>query len=1217
MSDYQGVYLPKQTAATNVAKPKLGQWDNEQGRAVLANLAKGLDIGDRPSTANISSIPDVYARPLLFQSAFSNAGHPLHGRVVQEWRGLLSLLALHRVKNGLKLTFTPVDLSGGDKATPADKFVSALTRLAPPPVRLQPAAPTYHWTDLLLIQLDGPANSKITLGALSPTSLVFTAADYDLRPGGKILPFIGPFLDDDGYLRAPSAAKNRDDLHGVGEWVSWLIEESSPRLITEQQGSGRDFATVNRFDKALKAWRKDIQDELETADLDAQRYAPGRAKTADNPTDDMERVPGAAFLDDRGIYRLLLTPLQLAANAEGGVKPDCALALDQRRDGPYQHVVVIHRDLSAGLRLWGDTTMESLGTNPIGTLFRQPSGHLIGSHDIGPDRSIWIRPELYFLTATLTKAAGPVPFLTDTEGRTNGNNSRYLLPLRPELLKYFTVAEIREKLKPRYSEDGDRVTFSLTLPLTNGRELLLTKTFLAKGANAAAGEGVLVERAVPVLEVFPNYLGEFWARYYLLCSDTETLHAVPVHEGPHKPAYRTKQQQADTSTEQLRAEITRISGADCFPEAVALSERKTQEAVGLVLLEKYNGYAEGDLQAGSAFNGKAVFGIDFGTSNTNVFVRHGEGESATANVVTLEFPKLLRPLTAAPTKLRDDTTQAFFIPTKKDTEHKGNIKLPTPTALRVYNAGVREDLLLDYFIYFPDRPRYPENVLVDLKWEQESRLSLNNFLEALCFLLVAQAVRQRIGTIEFRCTYPKSFSPDRILEYKTRWNATLQGIFDVSGSLAAQPAGNMLLYGGQPTDYKWLTSNDYTALRTSAGSFSVAKQTFFNTEGVAAGEYFSNRLTAGLDQASPETGAICIDVGGGTTDFSILFKRVIKYDASVLLAGRQIAEAMAHNDRIGEVLFSNDAREALQQAKAAPKKYASRMNFILKQDHKSISAKLAQAAGSDEVRPLRRVLMVEFGALAFYAGHLALALNRFLKGDLSAKVANSGLKLHWGGNASKMLDWIDSGHFDAEGNGAAKLLNNLFGGVVTNKEVDEADRLALRGSLLGQVQSKGQKDEAAGGIVVVSTKLPRKAVEDDDAFETGDDDGLAAPDTLEGLVMGEQVTIGERSYPPHYAFSKKEVDGFFDQHGSRYTDTSLQQLDQFLKVLNHLGVKYGGLNPGELIELSAQDRLKIRNYLRTEFAMQADKEPNERMIEPIFIMEVRYLLDLMLHRMTR
>ena len=50
-----------------------------------------------------------------------------------------------------------------------------------------------------------------------------------------------------------------------------------------------------------------------------------------------------------------------------------------------------------------------------------------------------------------------------------------------------------------------------------------------------------------------------------------------------------------------------------------------------------------------------------------------------------------------------------------------------------------------------------------------------------------------------------------------------------------------------------------------------------------------------------------------------------------------------------------------------------------------------------------------------------------------------------------------------------------------------------------------------------------------------------------------------------------------------------------------------GMNP--------QERMAIRNNVRNDFARLASQEPSQRVIEPVFIMEVRYLLNIMLEKM--
>jgi hypothetical protein len=1165
------LFLPKLLAEANVAEPKQhGHWEAQDKRIIRA-ISDGIEVASEAQDRGVSSVPDAYARPLTFQSALDSTNHPLRARVTQEWRGLLSLLALHRIKPDLQqLTFTPVRLNQG-------RFARALTNLSPRPVRLQRGI-DYNWTDFLLIKFDG-----VTLGAFSPSTLVFTSADYNKKLRDK--PF--PLKDADGYLCPPPAASNREDLESVGEWVSWLKREFADLANNDEGAGGEDAVRV--LNGQLDGWQRDIRRELGLADhapLDAPEFEVSPLPLSVNDAD---------FLGQRAIYQLLLRPLQRDKNVTTGNISDYALEVADAKRMPQdlEHVIVIEANLlSQNLKLWQGIKPTELGPDPIRNLFREASGTRINNSDIGKDKGLWIRPELYFLTPTLTKAAGTGSFLPGAEARANGGSSRYLLPLRKEILQFFSVEDIIDKLRPSYTEENDRVIFSMWLPLRNGRQVEVRKVYLTRGGVQAVGEGVLVEREVPVLELFPNYMGEFWARYYMLFSDTERLAARPVHYGTEHFFLNERTQRLDTSTERLRAELTRISGVDCFPEGIELTERGSQTPVGLVLVEK-----DRDI-INRTFRGSAIVGVDFGTSNTNVFTLLEEQ----AEPMTLRFDSdYLRSLLAAAPTDRQNFAQAFFVPAT-------DVSLPTPTALREYNPGIRKDLLLDYFLYFPDKPRYPDNVLVDLKWEEEDTSNLNDYLEALVFIILVELVRKRVGRIEFRCTYPKSFNKTREGDYRSKWRSTIQSLF--SHNPQELKDGQRLLFGPEKD---WAEEpGDILSLSTRSGKLAIGRAPKFVTEGIAAGEFFSSDKTVKLstDRANKVGGSICIDVGGGTTDYSIWFNNEIKYDASVLLAGRQIAEVMARNPRIGDQLLSPEANAALREARGG-QKFASRMNYILRREHKEISAALAKVSNVRDVMHLRRVLVVEFGALAFYAGHLALALNKFLRGEFGNSVSASGLSLHWGGNASKMLDWIDHGKFRADGL-AASFLNNLFACVVMGEVAPEAERMALDYQYLHQKQSAGQKNEAAGGVVVIDNM--ERASGANAAAKPAGGFVFGAPKvktTLEGIVMGEAITLAEDVLP----YQPLLAESLFEGHTSLVKDTKQSQLDYFLEVLNTVGQDTGFLPAGEQITLNQQERMAIRNNLRNDFARLASQEPSQRVVEPAFIMEVRYLLNIMLEKM--
>src|SRR5215212_9912053 len=73
----------------------VGSWKQGQDIVHLATIAEKLVIPpDRENTDILNSIPTPWSRLLLFESALYNAQHPAHADVLDQWRGLLGLLAL-------------------------------------------------------------------------------------------------------------------------------------------------------------------------------------------------------------------------------------------------------------------------------------------------------------------------------------------------------------------------------------------------------------------------------------------------------------------------------------------------------------------------------------------------------------------------------------------------------------------------------------------------------------------------------------------------------------------------------------------------------------------------------------------------------------------------------------------------------------------------------------------------------------------------------------------------------------------------------------------------------------------------------------------------------------------------------------------------------------------------------------------------------------------
>ena len=162
-------YLPLLTEE-NIPVPKEhGHWNNNEKKIILG-ISDAITIDEQAIHKGVTSIPDIWARPLLFQSAVKpKSQHPLKKLCTQEWRGLLSLLALHKIKPEL------ADLEIVSVLLDDETFSTALKNLTPGDVELEKGI-KYQWTNLLMIRFKG-----VPVGAFSPTTLVYTGVDYNTR----------------------------------------------------------------------------------------------------------------------------------------------------------------------------------------------------------------------------------------------------------------------------------------------------------------------------------------------------------------------------------------------------------------------------------------------------------------------------------------------------------------------------------------------------------------------------------------------------------------------------------------------------------------------------------------------------------------------------------------------------------------------------------------------------------------------------------------------------------------------------------------------------------------------------------------------------------------------------------------------------------------------------------------------------------------------------
>lgn len=1202
------LYLPELRIDKKINSPSIsGYWKND-AKTIIRGISDSIVIGD--NIQGVSSVPDIWARPLMFQNfllaVFKKLDpkikekdrkllNSLELRTFQEWKGLLSILALSQTKLKYdKIELLPYKLPELKDGKKEPRFQNALRTLVPSPIKLE-RGKEYRWTDTLILRYRG-----VPVGAFSPTTLVFSAGDYNEEFKQQFAQKAGKssdVLDDDGYLCPP---KNNSDLLAIGEWLTKLIrtlagdDKIKPLLNLSDEEHETDKLIATTIKVLLEIWLKQIKSQLgkEDEDLDSERVKISDVILGFN--DDV--IPD--YLKNYKIYEALLKPL---IPEEGNDLDKSDVLLDYKRnkfkfeERAINQVVLISDQLySEDLRLWG-IQYSSLGTkisdiidkyftnsNGVG---QEIKGKPLATANFVKDGIIWVHPEQFFLTDTLLTSKSEVDFLSDTELELNVD-AKYVLPFKREILDFFSPTEVRTLLNPIYDDRGDKVIFSFNLPIV-GREDSLQIKKIFKKKNSSESEGIIYEIETPILDIFPHYLGENWRTYYLFQHNSGMFNAIPLLLGDNSEV-SIKEYHANYSGQKQKVSITNITGEDCFPEGLEILNGN--EKSGLILI--------GRTERIKKLEDKWTIGIDFGTSNTNVYKKINEDGSP--EQCDFDFPNLTRSISKSKSDLRSRFFNDFFIPNKK-------IELPITTTIKMYSRDEddNKNILTDYFIYFPEDKLYefPELVLSNIKWDGEI-INTKYFLKNLLFLLLVDVVEKNAATVKFAYSWPKAFSPETRIIFKETWELVYNELVlsnkRVLNAKSPESSGNII---------------------------SLQPPTLNESEGVAAGEFFASKLNL-MHSSRLRIASVCLDVGGGTTDISVWWNNNIIEDFSVLFAGKQISSLLQKSGMLRKLLFSPEACIAFDAKKDNPTKFSAVLNHVFQVEDKEICSRLVNLANDEKVKRFRQMIAIEYGALAYYAGMVCISVGtRNVKDGKSilTEISSGGISLYWGGNAAKLIKWIDFGKSKEDGL-ASFILNALFYNCLTDKSLGEQS-IPIKANLLQQVQSPRHKSEASGGLVAIewdkkanqNTENNNFSIDDEMSVDTSDDTGNNNSNELKSnfVVCGENIEVKGRKIP---FYSMVNDQTFFDGNNTLFSSDSNQtaeQLNKFIKIMNTIGVRKGFFTEDSKIFLSEQEQQAIINNISSEFLNNQTFRSEKRIIEPIFIMEVRYLMDILWNKWNK
>ncbi|MHB1953307.1 MAG: hypothetical protein ACYCOU_06120 [Sulfobacillus sp.] len=593
-----------------------------------------------------------------------------------------------------------------------------------------------------------------------------------------------------------------------------------------------------------------------------------------------------------------------------------------------------------------------LPSSPHGTELRTKAGKTI--------KQRWLRPELSFFSDSIIKlnlsnntVNRGIVTAGSTGSQQGSSGTTFTLPLTPTYFEFFTNSDVRQHLS--ITAHDDRIHALLKIPLSNGAHLKLERTYKAEAIHQPMN--------MPSIEVWPNFQAPDWHIYYLYCStlgqpDLDSYTFAPIQSG-------TREDDSSFSERGLRRRVWEF---DRFPGVIACSydsgESKVQSG-GVIAIGAPPEAPRGE--------GRWNIGIDFGTANTGIAFSAGQDDPP--KKLTLQ-PGTIDVCADDPSVHYKYMLQTFF-PSRND--RRPVLEPDFPTLFMALSETERRWSVLHGIAYFHrDLSMWDEadkRMRSNLKWagEEKERAYINVFLEHLVMMILAEARRRGIVDVNVQWSYPSSFRRVWLTGMRAFWSQVAsRELFKRCGSVA---------------------------LSVGAGE----------TESVACARYL-----AGQASLHGDTPAVCVDIGGGSTDIAVWRRGKLEIQTSIKLGGNDILGRYG-KERPGFVKYIKDAvasdefsvdekvLDRLSRDKLAPV-----INALLQSpgSHARFRDYLhgQGKSANPDFKHARSFIFVAISGILFYIGMLLKYLRD--KDAAGWVVTKEPIVICFGGRGSQLVEWI-------------------------------------------------------------------------------------------------------------------------------------------------------------------------------------------------------------------
>jgi hypothetical protein len=1142
----------------------VGTWKQGQDIVHLATIAEKLVIPpERENTDLLNSVPTPWSRLLLFENALYNEEHPSHADVLDQWRGLLGLLALARP---LGIDVRP----GSAEHTIKLNDFAAEHAIAKTFADLRPRyeidgadVEQDKWDQFHLIVV-----GDSLLGATSPRTLVFTAIDHRCPP---TVPFQNSHNRLSDPLRYFKRFRDQKYLALLKRWLD--------NFTTAVEGNNglRDWlgalpapprvAAPRRHEKLLELlrhWKAEVAREVPAAAAAPQTgpLTPLFTLTPYNSLTFLPPVPPAGLSD------LLLT-------TEAAV---------------HKKVLVCFR--------------PARGQNPkTNSLLYNEHGQVVQSEALLLFDGRWLTAdgvlpeELNYLPSDWVAISNPVaelfeehiievelPEADEDRGASyplRAGQKAFLFPFKKAVLDYFTPAELHRFTSVAVEPDqGYRVT--LELPLVNGRSVRATRLYEDGSRELVLINNRTQDHVSSEMALWPGFADEGWGYYFYFKrqvapkdNPARNLDFTPVGgELPRSSPDNTLHWYF--ATRPVRAFVGTVAGKS-----------------GLLLPR----YEELPAQTDRDYWNVAV---DFGSTHTRAFyvrVQKDEGGNFgrldDARIEKLEFSARARQITDCdPDILKNNF---FALSGKLDPPTRVELKTllvqPASDSVKYSDWRPREGFSLKHWIHggFDER-----KLRSDIKWESSgNRNDLNSYLRCLMVMVQAEAVLRNAEIVFVTRSYPTAFNNRLQADHNAEWvalgsfmnlrvesdprNIISEAVATARylGSRSAPQTSNTvsLDIGGSTTDVaiwygKYVRGDRGGPLRAVLGVQESVKLAAGSLGRYLQSDPQARKFLEWFVQAVRRQGVF----------------QELSLDS---FAGRRLGYAL---------MFYN----ILSYYELAGDRLRSEYNALL-----------GQIKVQDEARGLLQHLIYLFGSLTYYAGLLARKVGL-------QEQKRPVYYLYFCGKGGTLITWINNYQLFAE----RLFLAGLYGAdgqaAASAAEQPRASVVARESSLASvEVRISPQPKEEVGRGLLVPLTL-RGGEEDDESF------GLIDPKPHSVTVgeTGYKVRDGETARELLWSDNLdravlRSLDGDIPAFGE------LKELNCFIEAIreayrnqdeDNALYDFKGLLSGDREKHTFIDRLTTRLLGNDEGCVMHDLEqennPNA-LVEPLLVTEMKVLLEML------